>query len=81
MERRTQFGKEHQNARVTKPVNGDAKQKEYLDREMSGSAHDLKVKLDSNRTLDSITRTPLILVEVGGGPSIPLATRFEWQGE
>ena len=40
------------------------KRNEYLDRALGESAHDLKVKLDSNRTLDSITRTPLILAEV-----------------
>jgi hypothetical protein len=38
---------------------------EYLDLALKESAHDLRVKLDSNRTLDSITRTPLILAEVG----------------
>jgi hypothetical protein len=37
---------------------------EYLDLTLKESAHDLRVKLDSNRTLDSITRTPLILAEV-----------------
>src|ERR1051326_6332493 len=52
-----------------------AKRNEYLDRALGGSAHDLKVKLDSNRTLDSITRTPLILAEVAylyrAGKEIP----------
>jgi len=52
-----------------------AKRNEYLDRAMGESAHDLKVKLDSNRTLDSITRTPLILAEVAdlyrAGKEIP----------
>ena len=42
---------------------------------MGESAHDLKVKLDSSRTLDSITRTPLILAEVAdlyrAGKEIP----------
>lgn len=37
---------------------------EYLDLVLKESAHELKVKLDSSRTLDSITRTPLILAEV-----------------
>jgi hypothetical protein len=37
---------------------------EYLNLALKESAHDIKVKLDSNRTLDSITRTPLILAEV-----------------
>jgi hypothetical protein len=41
-----------------------AKRNEYLDLALGESAHDLKVKLDSSRTLDSITRTPLILAEV-----------------
>jgi hypothetical protein len=41
-----------------------AKRNEYLDRALGESAHGLKVKLDSSRTLDSITRTPLILAEV-----------------
>jgi hypothetical protein len=41
-----------------------AKRNEYLDRALGESAHDLRVKLDSNETLDSITRTPLILAEV-----------------
>jgi hypothetical protein len=48
---------------------------EYLDLALKESAHDLKVKLDSNRTLDSITRTPLILAEVAdlyrAGQDIP----------
>jgi hypothetical protein len=52
-----------------------AKRNEYLDRAMGESAHDLKVKLDSSRTLDSITRTPLILAEVAdlyrAGKEIP----------
>jgi energy-coupling factor transporter ATP-binding protein EcfA2 len=53
-----------------------AKRNEYLDRALGESAHDLKVKLDSNRTLNSITRTPLILAEVAdlyrAGKQIPL---------
>lgn len=48
---------------------------EYLDLVLKDSSHDLKVKLDSNRTLDSITRTPLILAEVAdlyrAGKEIP----------
>jgi hypothetical protein len=48
---------------------------EYLDKALKDSAHDLKVKLDSNRTLDTITRTPLILAEVAdlhrAGKEIP----------
>lgn len=48
---------------------------EYLDLALKESAHDLRVKLDSNRTLDSITRTPLILAEVAdlfrAGKEIP----------
>lgn len=52
-----------------------AKRNEYLDRALGRSAHDLKVKLDSNRTLNSITRTPLILAEVAdlhrAGKEIP----------
>lgn len=54
----------------------DRKQRnEYLDLALKDSAHDLKVKLDSSRTLDSITRTPLILAEVAdlyrAGKAIP----------
>jgi hypothetical protein len=52
-----------------------AKRNEYLDRALGAAAHDLKVKLDSNRTLGSITRTPLILAEVAdlhrAGKEIP----------
>jgi signal transduction histidine kinase len=52
-----------------------AKRNEYLDRALGTAAHDLKVKLNSNRTLDSITRTPLILAEVAdlhrAGKEIP----------
>ena len=48
---------------------------EYLNLALKESAHDLKVRLDSNRTLDSITRTPLILAEVAdlyrAGKEIP----------
>ena len=48
---------------------------EYFNLALKESAHDLKVKLDSNRTLDSITRTPLILAEVAdlyrAGTEIP----------
>jgi hypothetical protein len=48
---------------------------EYLNLALGESAHDLKVKPDSNRTLDSITRTPLILAEVAdlyrAGKEIP----------
>jgi len=54
----------------------DRKQRnEYLDLALKDAAHDLKVRLDSNRTLDSITRTPLILAEVAdlhrAGKDIP----------
>jgi hypothetical protein len=52
-----------------------AKRNEYLDRALGESAHDLKVKLDGNLTLDSIARTPLILAEVAdlyrAGKEIP----------
>jgi hypothetical protein len=48
---------------------------EYLNLALKESAHDLTVRLDSNRTLDSITRTPLILAEVAdlyrAGKEIP----------
>lgn len=48
---------------------------EYLDLALKDAAHDLKVRLDNNRTLDSVTRTPLILAEVAdlhrAGKDIP----------
>ena len=37
---------------------------EYLRLALGGSAHDLRVKLNNSRVLDSITRTPLFLAEV-----------------
>jgi hypothetical protein len=37
---------------------------EYLQLALAESAHDLRVKLDNSRMLDSITRTPLFLAEV-----------------
>ena len=43
---------------------GRAQRNEYLGLAIGASAHDLGVKLDSSRVLDSITRTPLILAEV-----------------
>jgi len=36
----------------------------YLDLALGPSAHELRVKLNNNRMLDEITRTPLILAEV-----------------
>jgi len=48
---------------------------EYLNLALKESAHDLTARLYSNRTLDSITRTPLILAEVAdlyrAGKEIP----------
>jgi len=52
-----------------------AQRNEYLNLALKDSAHGLQVKLDSNRTLDAITRTPLILAEVAdlyrAGKDIP----------
>jgi hypothetical protein len=41
-----------------------AQRDEYLRLALGGSAHDLRVKLNNSRVLDSITRTPLFLAEV-----------------
>jgi len=41
-----------------------AQRDEYLRLALGGSAHDLRVKLNNSRVLDSITRTPLFLSEV-----------------
>ncbi len=43
---------------------GRAQRDEYLRLALGDSAHDLRVKLNSSRVLDSITRTPLFLAEV-----------------
>jgi hypothetical protein len=37
---------------------------EYLRLALGESAHELRIKLNSSRVLDSITRTPLFLAEV-----------------
>jgi hypothetical protein len=54
---------------------GHAQRNEYLDLVLGNTAIDLKAKLDSNRVLHSITRTPLILAEVAdlyrSGKDIP----------
>jgi hypothetical protein len=48
---------------------------QYLDLALGSSANTLRVKLNSSRTLDDLTRTPLILAEVGDlfskGSAIP----------
>jgi hypothetical protein len=48
---------------------------QYLQLALGASAHGLRVKLDNNRMLDQITRTPLILAEVSdlfrSGKEIP----------
>jgi hypothetical protein len=48
---------------------------QYLQLALGASAHGLRVKLDNNRMLDQITRTPLILAEVAdlnrSGKEIP----------
>ena len=43
---------------------GRAQRDEYLHLALGDSAHDLRVKLNNSRVLDSITRTPLFLAEV-----------------
>lgn len=43
---------------------GRAQRDEYLPLALGDSAHDLRVKLNNSRVLDSITRTPLFLAEV-----------------
>jgi hypothetical protein len=57
-----------------KPL-GRAQRNEYLRLVLGSSAHELQVKLDASRVLDSVTRTPLILAEVadlyGSGKEIP----------
>jgi hypothetical protein len=54
---------------------GRAQRNEYLDLVLGNTANGLKAKLDSNRVLHSITRTPLILAEVAdlyrSGKNIP----------
>jgi hypothetical protein len=54
---------------------GRSQRNEYLVLAIGAAAHDLGVKLDSSRVLDSITRTPLILAEVAdlyrSGKEIP----------
>jgi hypothetical protein len=41
-----------------------AQRDEYLDRALGKSANELRAKLNNSRTLDALTRTPLILAEV-----------------
>lgn len=57
-----------------KPL-GRTQRNEYLDLVLGSSSHDLRIKLDTSRVLDSITRTPLILAEVAdlyrSGKEIP----------
>ena len=43
---------------------GRAQRDEYLRLALGDSAHDLRLKLNNSRVLDSITRTPLFLAEV-----------------
>jgi hypothetical protein len=54
---------------------GRAQRDEYLRLALGDSAHNLRVKLNNSRVLDSITRTPLFLAEVVGlyrsGKEIP----------
>jgi hypothetical protein len=55
---------------------GRAQRDEYLRLALGDSEHDLRVKLNNSRVLDSITRTPLFLAEVvdlyRSGKDIPL---------
>ncbi len=50
--------------RLTLSPLGRAQRDEYLRLALGDSAHDLRVRLNNSRVLDSITRTPLFLAEV-----------------